>query len=210
MTRDDIEAAYDRLGYKLGWRFLTGPARNVETADVAVVTLNPSGNEIHGPNWSQEEGSAYVVESWRGLPAGSEKLQVQVQRMCALLGVEPAEVLSAHFVPFRSPRWDDLERQDEAVAFARTLWTWLLSRTRARTIVCVGRGVVETNVASIISARLDAELRTEWGEYKMGRYKASDGRVLLGLPHLSTFKRFGKPERDRAFLSALDRTPRAD
>jgi hypothetical protein len=60
-----IEAEYQRLGHTLGWRFLTCSERNIDTASVALVTINPGGGTFEPPKWSVESGSAYVIESWK-------------------------------------------------------------------------------------------------------------------------------------------------
>lgn len=117
-----IESEYRRLGYSYGWRFITCPERNADHAKLLLVSLNPAGRAQHGPAWSQESGSAYLVEAWGDLPVGAAKLQRQVQAMFSLLDLSPDEVFSAHYVPFRSPSWDALARRDEAEAFSHGLW----------------------------------------------------------------------------------------
>ena len=66
MTRDEIEAEHERLGYKIGWRFMMCPESAFWTAPLIVVGLNPGGRERHGPDWSSEDGNAYWRESWEG------------------------------------------------------------------------------------------------------------------------------------------------
>lgn len=203
MDRNTIEHEYRRLGYRLGWRFMTAPTRNLERAAVAIITLNPGGTAPHGPDWSAETGSAYVAESWDGRPTGADPLQRQVQRLCAVLGTTPDDVFSAHFVPFRSPDWASLPRRPDAVAFARRLWAWAGARTAARTVVCVGKTVVGSEIATVFGARLERTVAAGWGEQSIDRYVAADGRIVLGLPHLGRFKLFGRSESEAAFRSAL-------
>lgn len=52
----EIEKECRRLGYKLGWRFITCPQQQASTAKLLLVSLNPAGREVHGPSWSQEQG----------------------------------------------------------------------------------------------------------------------------------------------------------
>jgi hypothetical protein len=106
-----IQAAYQRLGHRLGWRLLTCPARNIESATVALVTINPGGANFEPPRWSVEAGSAYVIERWKGRPPGQETLQRQVRRMFEIMNVKPAEALSGYLVPFRSPSWGALSEK---------------------------------------------------------------------------------------------------
>ena len=70
-----IQAEYQRLGHGIGWRFLTCPAKLIDTASVALITLNPGGDrdDLNAPRWSVENGNAYEIESWRGLPRGKTR-----------------------------------------------------------------------------------------------------------------------------------------
>lgn len=203
MNKSDIDAEYQRLGYSIGWRFLMSPERTLQSATIALVTLNPGGDRPNGTDWSQEGGSGYVIEAWPGKTRGADKLQVQVQRMCRLLGVDPKEVLSGYFVPFRSPNWESLSRRDEAIDFGRRLWLWAFSNCQPKLILCVGKAVVAPEIARLIGAKLDGTLPTGWGDYTFDRYTNDKGQVVLGMPHLSRFTLFGKPARDRAFKMAV-------
>ena len=187
----EIEKECRRLGYKLGWRFITCPQANAARAKLLLVTLNPGGREIHEPSWSQEEGSAYTVESWKGLPPGREGLQQQVQRMFALVGVSEEEVFSAHYVPFHSPSWAELDRKAEAEAFAKKLWIWLQPSLTFERIICIGKETGKP-IASLFGAALECSLPVGWGAVTADRYRLPDGRSLIALPHLSRFGLFGR------------------
>ena len=66
---DSIDAAYERLGHRLGWRFLTGPRRTfTDRTPFGLITLNPGGTheDPEHPRSSSEKGSAYWIESWEG------------------------------------------------------------------------------------------------------------------------------------------------
>ncbi len=198
-----IEQEYQRLGYSAGWRFMMSPERYLSTSDVAIVGLNPGGIRRHGPEWSQELGNAYVVESWGGQRAGADPLQRQVQRLCQMVKVAPHEVFAAQFVPFRSNAWSDLARRPEAVAFARRLWAWALPQSEARLIVCLGKAVVAPEIAQILGAQFAGSVLAGWGNQTIDRYVTDDGRLVLGVPHLGRFKLFGRPVSEAAFRNAL-------
>lgn len=189
----DIEKRYRDLGYRFGWRFITCPQRNASRAKLLLVSLNPAGREVHGPAWSQEAGSAYRVESWGGRPAGSSPLQRQVQQLFGFLGLADEEVFSAHWVPFRSPSWDELEQRDEAEAFATELWRWLKPQLAFDRIVCLGKERPGRPIARLFEAKLEASLPVGWGNVSADRYRLPDGRPLIALPHLSRFGIFGRP-----------------
>lgn len=190
----EIESEYRRLGYSYGWRFLTCPQENAATAKLLLVSLNPAGREVHGPAWSQQLGSAYRVESWGGRPVGAAPLQRQIQAMFALLGLRDDEVFSAHYVPFRSPSWNDLDHKDEAEAFSAKLWNWLKPKLSFDRIVCIGKEKPGRPVATLFGARLEASLPVGWGTITADRYRLPDGRPLVALPHLSSFGLFGRSE----------------
>jgi uracil-DNA glycosylase len=203
MNAELIEAEHDRLGYSAGWRFMMTAERTLATADVAIVGLNPGGTRRHGPPWSQKEGNAYFIEAWGGKRAGADPLQRQVQRMCQVLGVRQDAVFAAQFVPFRSNAWSDLTRKPEAVAFSRRLWSWALPQMKAKLFVCVGKGVVAPEIAGLLDARPIGAVPAGWGEQTIERYRTADGRLVLGLPHLSRFGLFGRAVSEAAFRTAL-------
>jgi hypothetical protein len=204
MTPTDIETAHQRLGYKLGWRFHAGPAANHQRATVAIVGLNPGGDTFQPSMWSQESGSSYVVERWKGRnEPGSAPLQVQVRSMCELLRVDPAAVFGAYFVPFRSGRWSELPNRREALEFARRLWRWALPISPARTIICLGKDVTGEEIAGILGVAEKQSIPSGWGDYTIDRYVTKDGRIVIGLLHLGTYKLFSRAESRAAFLRAI-------
>ena len=115
MNANDIQAEHDRLCLSLGWRFMMAPACNLQRSTVAIVGLKaPGGREVpHGPAWSQELGSAYVVKSWRGQPAGRRPLQqLNPSGACVkYFGSTPAPPFTAQYVPFRSASWQRIAAQ---------------------------------------------------------------------------------------------------
>ena len=124
----EINTFYNQKGYQLGWRFLTCSKKNLEiNPAIALITLNPGGNEIppDHPWESCENGNAYLFEQWGNSIPGKSSLQIQVQLMFEKIaqisqiprsGNELLEdSFSAHFVPFRSPRLDDIPITSESI-----------------------------------------------------------------------------------------------
>ncbi len=202
LNADDIQREHDRLGCRLGWKFLYSPERTLRTADVALITLNPGGENYEGPQWSYEDGNAYVTQAWGKRAPGTHVLQRQVQIMFDLLGVEPDGALSAVYVPFRSPRWSALPRHKEAVAFARLLWRGVFDRHAPSIVVCVGKNVVGREIADLLGAKPAGAVEARWGAQTIDQFEFNGGRIVE-LPHLSTFKLFGRLASDRAFLRAV-------
>src|SRR5208282_3984360 len=134
-----IEVECQRLGHQLGWRFLTCPERNVDAADIALITINPGGSEYENPQWSVETGSAYVVERWKNCAPGTEKLQKQVRRMFELMETNPDEVLSGYLVPFRSPNWATLLRKADSIRFGIGAWRAIFRCTKMTTLIGFGK-----------------------------------------------------------------------
>jgi hypothetical protein len=111
-----IEAEYRWLRHTRCWRFLMGPSATLSTTiEIALLTLNPGGHGVPKghPCASRESGSAYFDEQWSARAAGSEVLQIQIQRLCVLIQQELGDrtpldafmaekILCACFVPFRS------------------------------------------------------------------------------------------------------------
>lgn len=207
----DIDAAYERLGHKLGWRFLS-VSRTIldKPVKIVLVTINPAGNSIPKDHpWpSSENGSSYIVEKWGNAKPGRSTLQVQVQEMFRLLreaigfsGSHEellAQSLISHFVPFRSPRFDDLPRKAESVEVGRKLWSNILPHAMPRLVICLGR-VVQKELRALIPQCLWAthigcsSHLTGWGNTTadVDSYTAPHGSVrLLYLPHLSTWTLF--------------------
>ena len=207
----DINVAYQELGHTLGWRFLS-VSRSVLDAPVkiALITINPAGKLIPADHpWAScEDGSSYLVERWGDAPSGRSTLQIQVQEMFSLLRLsirfagETRELIEqsliSHFVPFRSPRLDELPRKKESIAFGRRLWARLLPCASPRLIICLGRDVqreLRKLIPGAMSAtRVDSKsFATGWGEYtaEVDTYSAGRGTTrLLFLPHLSTWTLF--------------------
>lgn len=200
----EIEEACRELGYQHGWRFITCPQANATKAKLLLISLNPAGRELHGPSWSQEDGSAYRIESWGGLAPGTSNLQRQVQHMLALLELRDEQVFSAHYVPFRSPSWAELDRKAEAEEFARTLWGWLAPRVSFERIVCIGKEKPGKPMAELFGGVFERNMPVGWGNMTADRYRISDGRQFIALPHLSRFSIFGRPEGAQALRELFE------
>ena len=204
-----IEAAYQQLGYTLGWRLLTCPEANIRTASVALITINPGGGEFIPAKAAVEEGSAYVVESWKGCAPGREKLQLQVQRMYQLLNVVPSEVLSGYLVPFRSPDWKRLARKSESLTLGLELWRGILAMTKLNLVVAFGKEIAP-HVSCLLSADLVGKVTASWGKETIDVYRFGEAGKLVVLPHLSRFSLFCRTGSEAAFLSALEGLPTAE
>lgn len=110
--------------------------------------LNPGGDCYVPPVTSVEEGNAFRVEpNWS--PDG-KRLQQEVclmfQRLATALG-RPLEwshlideCLTANFCPFRSSRWEDLPRKEEALKFSFQLWQEIFENGAVHPRVIISNG----------------------------------------------------------------------
>lgn len=206
----DIESAYRRLGHRLGWRFLSGPKATLSPASrIAFISLNPGGDydSPDHPRESQEKGSAFLVESWDGKPAGQSKLQVQVGALFGHLAARMAggdrkalmnATLMGHFIPFRSPSFDLLDNKTESLAFGEQLWAGVFEHITPKIVITMDAHTFK-RVRSIIKNRRPSDpeqhvqLPTGWGNYMADvvHYGDPGRRVTLArLPHLSRFTIF--------------------
>lgn len=196
-TRDDIEAAYKALGYEKGWTFMACPEARLRSAEVVLVGMNPGGGGANDPweyggTWDVPEGNAYYTEKWAA-GGGETAIQGQIKHWHRLLGLGENDSLCAHFIPFRSPGWDDLERKPQALAFGRRLWTEVLKASPASLFVTMGK-LPAKHLAELIQARPVAHLPTGWGKTLIDVYDSADGRRIVAMPHPSRYTLFGRGE----------------
>lgn len=211
----EIETAYERLGHRLGWRFLYSPARTLAPGtQLAFVGANPGGSTWEAPSPSVEEGNAYrwPVETWPGGgPGGPNPLQRQVGLLYdelarALPGSSPAglmdDTLAANFCPFRSPSLTSLPNREQSLAFSRELWQRIIARVTPSAVICLGDLPARELATALRSAGYRAHGGPErggvgWGSatYELASYESPETRTVLArLPHLSRYAIFGRPE----------------
>jgi hypothetical protein len=207
-----IQGEYERLEHSLGWRFLCVSKKVLaQNPRIVFLTLNPGGRSIPEghPSASCEQGPAYLVEQWGTSRPGGHKLQHQIQCLFKTIGrhvpegsrplVSMESSLIGYFVPFRSPRFEDLHRRKESLDFGMQLWTAMLDAKSPRLYLAIDHRTAKA-MASLCASkdgRLVSEetMPTGWGEYtaSLKEYQFSDhSAMLLRLPHLSTFQLFSR------------------
>lgn len=223
-----IEREYRRLGPRLGWlgwRFLYTPACTLapETR-LAFVGLNPGDDKPHDPILCVEKGNAYriEVEDWWG-PKQQAGLQTQVRLLYEKLAerTEGAtwkelmdhQTLALNFCPFRSQRWDRLDRQTqkELIAFSEGMWARVLKIVEPSVIVCLGNDPMK-HLDSVLRARATTwtgliKRPVAWKDatWAVRTYTTTSREVtLVRIPHLSTFKIFRHPESESATTEIVD------
>lgn len=206
---DRIEAAYERLGMELGWRFLYTPASTLSCPNgVMLVGLNPGGDE-HGVTPSVEEGNAYLVEDW---PGDGASLQDQIHQFFAALhqagaasGKTPREALhgtlTTNYCPFRAPTWGELPRKEGAKRFSNRFWRWLLPKIEPDLVLCMGRkpyrlfqDILREEASQVGDER---HWPTGWGDIQFDAlsYRIDHRQTtIVFIPHLSRFKLMSREE----------------
>lgn len=183
ITPELIQSKYDELGLTKGWTFLACDERRLRDAQVAFVGTNPGGggegdDYAYQGIWSCQE-NAFCSEP--------SNMQGQLQAWHRVLNVQPELTLCAQFIPFRSPDLQRLGRQQEAVAFARDVWRWVLDVSPAALFVTMGALPAE-NLARLLDARLIVQgLPTGWGKMTIDVWEAPSGRRVVRMPHPSRY-----------------------
>ena len=183
-----IEKFYTQHGYQLGWRLLASPKATLQTADIALIGQTPGGDRDYPehPNFCTRPGeSAYRDEVWGDYRRGEAPLQKQVCVLFDRLGVAPHDVLSGHFVPFRSPEYDELRHKKEAEAFSRKLWQDIFDVAKPKLVIALG-GVAFAGLHGILQGTEIEKISIDWGKVSARRADCNQC-VLVGLPHFSRF-----------------------
>ena len=198
-----IEAAYR---FERGYKLLYCPWETLDHHKLVFLSLNPGARTPRGSDpieqgVSDERGNSYEVEQFNSRSPISD----QFLRLCAFMAVAPAEVLTGVVAPFRSASWEALtvRQRDASMDFGQRFWdrALRLSPHNAGIIVCSRRAA--NLVVSLLGASLEKELGTGWGHYRIRRYRTKEDRLIVGLPHLSRFKLFGRAKSEPYLKAAL-------
>ncbi|WP_300719169.1 hypothetical protein [uncultured Desulfovibrio sp.] len=222
---DFIDTEYKRLGHMLGYRFLLCPQKllNPQTK-ILYLGLNTGGKEEISEHscTSCEYGTAFFTESWKGMAPGTENLQRQTQflfgKLQRNLGVNgtiqefsDSYVLSAYFIPFRSPSWTSLCKKKESIESANNLWSKIFDYWMPNHIIALGKDTYKQIEKLFLQHNFDASpiqlIPSGWGKYNLAvRIFFREGRTIyLGnLLHLSQFKIMGKIKYAYAIDTFLD------
>ena len=200
----NIEAAYR---FEYGYKLLYCPWETIDHHKLVFLSLNPGTRTPHGCDpvegtISDERGNSYEVEQFNS----RSPISGQFLRMCEFLGVAPTEVLTGAVAPFRSQSWKALtdRQRDASLDFGRRFWGRALqSRPQNTGIIACSKRAANL-VVSLLGANLEKELGTGWGHYRIRRFRTKEGRLIVGLPHLSRFKLFGRAESEPYLEAALE------
>lgn len=214
-----VERAYGQLGHSLGYNPpIVSSVRAFEAKPrLLLMGLNPAGSRDvpeHRGRFRYEDRDSYVGTSWDGLAPGQSPLQRQVAQLLRHLQRGLGEsgpldlfalnrVVSGSLVPFRSPNEASLHRPNESLTFGRNLWRDVLNHWRPQYAVCFGTTPFR-ELSALLGRPVEArEYDPRWqGSLSVRVYQ--DGTRLLGLPHLSRFKIFGRVQSVEALGQAMN------
>ncbi len=204
-----IEAACEELGHPFGFNPLLLCSEKSFKSDLMFATLNPAGNRDypdHRGRGRYENGNAYLNKQ---TPLNNQIQQAfaHLQRRVGYTGTAHefarTQIVTTQLVPFRSPDWASLHRPEESLAFVKDLWGDIFLSWRPRAVVAVG-GVTLDLVSELLGHELSRfSMPSGWGNVQI-HWRECKGTRLIGLPHLSRFKIFGRPESERHLDKAFD------
>jgi hypothetical protein len=216
-----IEQAYTRLGHPFGFNPpIVCSVRSFEAVPrILVLGLNPAGDRDypeHRGLFRYETENAYTGVDWKGAGAGQSKLQKQVRALfeslrtrlrpdCTPDQFAISEVVTANYIPFRSPGEAALHDPDASKAFALRLWADIVRSWRPEVVVCYGSTPFNGMEQLLGSSPRPRSWETRSPLRAVMRlHKPHSGTRLLGLPHLSRFPIFNFPANEMAISAAFD------
>ena len=178
-------------GFEQGYKILYSPWATLGSPAAIFLSLNPGKPPLEAEMCivSDERGNSYEVER----ETTRSPITAQFLKMCDFIGLTPSQVLTGVVAPFRSDRWASLSglQRRAALLVGREFWSEVLPRSPAGLIITCSDEAAEM-VVSITGARLDAVTPSGWGNIKLSRYLAPNGKRIVKLPHLSQFKLFSR------------------
>ncbi|WP_242396378.1 hypothetical protein [Anaeromyxobacter oryzisoli] len=113
--------------------------------------------------------------------------------MFALLQTSPDETLSAYFVPFRAPIWQEMQAPADTLAFARELWRILLAELEPEVLVVNGADAFDQLATVLPRPAHVFERPAGWGNQRVA-FAECGGTLAIRIPTLSRFKLFSRAE----------------
>jgi hypothetical protein len=180
-----------------------------------VMGLNPAGSRDypdHRGRFRYELAAGYFTQwdkpDWSPLQRQVHMLLGELQRrvgdVSELGKFARKRVVMGSLVPFRSPSEAELHRREESLAFGRRLWRDVFEDWWPQAAVTFGNTPFKE--LSLLLGRATSEQRfpSGWGNINLTLREFDSGSRLLGLPHLSRFAVFGRPEGEAGIAAAFD------
>ena len=197
-----LDEAETRLEFEDGYKFVYGPWRTLEGAEIAFLSLNPgrAPDKAKMRTISDECGNSYENEK----RTTKSPITDQFLRFADFIGRQPSQILTGVVVPFRSDRWESMskEQQTESIKLGKEFWRVPLSQSSLQWIFAIGVEA-EKLVVEITGAHPHyPPVSAEWGTQQLRSYK-SNGKTIIFLPHLSHFGLFSREVSKQAIRHLL-------
>lgn len=175
-----------------GFHLLYCPWELLTTAQIAFLSLNPGRAIASSPMKKVHEpsGNSYQIEESTTL----SPFTAQYLQLLKLLKLNPDEILTGAYFPFRSERWSDLTTQqiNMGLDFSRDFWTDALKRVKV--IISSGREV-EKRLVSSLQLTEQNRIPSGWGNVSISTYISPETEcTLVALPHLSRYRLMANDE----------------
>ena len=198
---EKLQSAAKAYGFHQGYKILYSPWSTIINHSAIFISLNPGKPPIAAEMCvvSDERGNTYEVER----KITQSPITAQFLKLCEFIGVMPSEMLTGVAAPFRSERWATISitQQRAALAIGREFWSEALKHSPEKLIIACSDEASKM-IVSITGAQLDVVTPSGWGNIKLSRYVAANGRRIVKLPHLSQFKLFSRAEAE-PYLRAI-------
>ena len=190
------------LDFTDGYQLLYCPWKTLGTHEIACVSINPSLREDDFKRMlSDERGNSYQVEAHQEL----SPITKQILKLCHRLGKMPEQLLMGTICPFRSDNWNDLRRdvKDVGLKIGKEFWGQALS-SQIRLVITLGDPAQKT-ICELFDAHLEFEIRANYQNTLLRRYKTESGVEIISLPHLSRFRLFSRWQCDEPLEQIFER-----
>jgi len=186
----DILQYEKQYNFSNGYKLLYCPWSTLGKVDTAFISLNPGDppNSAELKILSDERGNSYEVEQF----TTKSPLTAQFLELCNFIKRKPETILTGVACPFRGNRWNDFSSEQKRVGFdiGKNFWSKALDN-KVKLIITLGNETTEL-ITNLKNAKLELELNSGWGNYKIRRFKNNEGVEVIQLLHLSTFKLFSR------------------
>jgi len=214
---------YNSFKYTMGWRLLNTKVNNIKDNNgIFIITINPGTGKgtfsKNGHTLSNEDGNSLLHEKWVSPLQNqlSEMLKLIWERYCPKQDYSSfvESIMQGYFIPFRSRSIKDLEKNSDTMNICIDIWREIIlcNLDTMRMVNCIGKKIPYKNICNIIE-NINGVVIIERKPYKTGwgnimveitKYKISNRIIsVVGYPHLSQFKLFGRDESSNAMKKVI-------
>ena len=158
-------------------------------------TMNGYFHKWDGPDWSPLQQQVHTLFSEIQRRVGDDGVLAEFARV---------RVVTGSLVPFRSPGEDSLHRCAESLAFGRELWGEVFAHWMPQAAVTFGETPFDELSKLLGRETNEVKFPSGWGRTTLTLREFANGTRLLGLPHLSRYRIFGRAQGATGIGAAFD------